>query len=126
MTGDVTGSELAEISQQSHVSVMGCNTARPRNSTIPWWYGSSKSFRSISSISKLRSAHLDMVEYLGLILLEGCVEMNLIKVAGVCDWLTLGNGMLKPMDILCCTCTWGDLYPLLMCVYPSKTIKNQP
>ena len=25
MTGDVTGSELAEISQQSHVSVMGCN-----------------------------------------------------------------------------------------------------
>ena len=25
VTGDVTGSELAEISQQSHMSVMGCN-----------------------------------------------------------------------------------------------------
>ena len=25
MTGDVTGSELAEISLQSHMSVMGCN-----------------------------------------------------------------------------------------------------
>jgi len=26
VTGDVTGSELAEVCQQSHVSVMGCNT----------------------------------------------------------------------------------------------------
>jgi len=25
VTGDVTGSELAKISQQSHMSVMGCN-----------------------------------------------------------------------------------------------------
>ena len=25
MTGDVTGSELAEVCQQSHVSVTGCN-----------------------------------------------------------------------------------------------------
>src|SRR5882724_5722194 len=28
MTGDVTGSELAEVCQQSHVSVMGRNNAR--------------------------------------------------------------------------------------------------
>ena len=28
VTGDVTGSELAEVCQQSHVSVMGCNTLR--------------------------------------------------------------------------------------------------
>ena len=29
-----------------------------------------------------------MVEYLGLILLEGHVEMDPIRVAGICDWLT--------------------------------------
>jgi len=29
------------------------------------------------------------VEYLSLILLEGCVEMYPIKVAGICYWLTL-------------------------------------
>ena len=29
VTGDVTGLELAEISQQSHVSVMGCNSIPP-------------------------------------------------------------------------------------------------
>ena len=32
-----------------------------------------------------------MVEYLSLILLEGCVEMDPVKVAGVRDWLTLRN-----------------------------------
>ena len=32
-----------------------------------------------------------MVEYLSLILLEGCIEMDPIKVSGVCDWLTLRN-----------------------------------
>ena len=26
VTGDVTGSELVEVCQQSHMSVMGCNT----------------------------------------------------------------------------------------------------
>ena len=29
VTGGVTGSELAEICQQSHVSVMGCNSIPP-------------------------------------------------------------------------------------------------
>ena len=28
------------------------------------------------------------VEYLSLILSEGCMEMDPVKVAGVCDWLT--------------------------------------
>src|SRR5882724_7336033 len=32
-----------------------------------------------------------MVEYLGLILLEGRVEMDPVKVAGVCDWPTPRN-----------------------------------
>jgi len=32
-----------------------------------------------------------MVEYLGLILLEGCIEMDPVKVASVCDWLTSKN-----------------------------------
>jgi len=32
-----------------------------------------------------------MVEYLSLILSEGCVEMGPIKMASVCDWLTLRN-----------------------------------
>jgi len=31
-----------------------------------------------------------MVEYLGLILLEGCIEMDPVKVAGVHDWPTQG------------------------------------
>ena len=31
------------------------------------------------------------VEYLGLVLLEGWVEMDPIKIAGVKDWLTLKN-----------------------------------
>jgi|SRR5882724_590241 len=30
-----------------------------------------------------------MVEYLDFFLLEGCVEIDPIKVAGICDWLTL-------------------------------------
>ena len=30
-----------------------------------------------------------MVEYLVLVLSEGCVEMDPVKIAGVCDWLTL-------------------------------------
>ena len=34
VTGDVTSSELAEISQQSHVSVTGCNIL-PEASAIP-------------------------------------------------------------------------------------------
>src|SRR5882724_6437140 len=29
VTGDVTGSELAEVCQQSHVSVTGCNSIPP-------------------------------------------------------------------------------------------------
>ena len=32
MTGDVTGLELAEIGQQSHVSVMGHNSIPPQGS----------------------------------------------------------------------------------------------
>src|SRR5882724_13352830 len=32
-----------------------------------------------------------MVEYLGLILSEGRVEMDPVKVAGLCDWLTPRN-----------------------------------
>ena len=32
-----------------------------------------------------------MVEYLGLVLLEGRVEMDPIKIAGVRDWPTLKN-----------------------------------
>ena len=32
-----------------------------------------------------------MVEYLSLILLEGCVEMDLVKVTGVQDWPTPWN-----------------------------------
>ena len=32
-----------------------------------------------------------MVEYLGLILLEGCIEMDPIKVAGIHDWPTPRN-----------------------------------
>src|SRR5882724_6531231 len=32
-----------------------------------------------------------MVEYLSLIFLEGCIEMDPIKVAGVWDWLTSRN-----------------------------------
>src|SRR5882724_8351730 len=32
-----------------------------------------------------------MVEYLRLILLEGCVEMDPVKVAGICDWPTPRN-----------------------------------
>jgi len=32
-----------------------------------------------------------MVEYLGLILLEGCVEMDLVKVSGIQDWPTPRN-----------------------------------
>src|SRR5467141_238546 len=32
-----------------------------------------------------------MVEYLSLILSEGRVEMDPVKVAGICDWLTLRN-----------------------------------
>src|SRR5882672_2604656 len=32
-----------------------------------------------------------MVEYLSLILSEGCVEMDPVKVAGICDWLTPRN-----------------------------------
>ena len=32
-----------------------------------------------------------MVEYLGLVLLEGWVEMDPIKIAGVRDWLTPKN-----------------------------------
>ena len=31
VTGDVTGSELAEVCQQSHVSVMGRNTLQVRH-----------------------------------------------------------------------------------------------
>ena len=31
------------------------------------------------------------VEYLGLILSEGCVEMDPIKIAGIRDWPTLKN-----------------------------------
>ena len=34
-----------------------------------------------------------MVKYLSLILLEGCVEMDPVKVAGIQDWLTLRNVM---------------------------------
>src|SRR5882724_5517573 len=32
-----------------------------------------------------------MVEYLNFILSEGCIEMDPIKVAGICDWPTLRN-----------------------------------
>ena len=32
-----------------------------------------------------------MVEYLSLMLLEGCIEMDPVKVACVCDWLTPRN-----------------------------------
>src|SRR5882672_9211130 len=32
-----------------------------------------------------------MVEYLSLILLEGCIEMDPVKVASICDWPTLRN-----------------------------------
>jgi len=32
VTGDVTGSELAKVCQQSHMSVMGCNSIPPQGS----------------------------------------------------------------------------------------------
>src|SRR5882724_6105907 len=38
-----------------------------------------------------RTFRQPMVEYLRLILSEGRVEMDPVKVAGICDWLTLRN-----------------------------------
>ena len=38
MTGDVTGSELAEVYQQSHMSVMGRNMTVPSPVQMHWVY----------------------------------------------------------------------------------------
>jgi len=35
--------------------------------------------------------HRKQIEYLGLVILENTVEMDPVKVAGVCDWPTLEN-----------------------------------